>query len=127
MDSKEDLKLLALKATKLNKIGIVSDEDLARMIELWKNHEPDTVPKPKTKKRISVRTHFVSRKEMDIYNTKIERYRGESLMVARDKASLSRRQLAQAVGRSESTVRRWENGTQSPSVDAFKRLEKVIG
>lgn len=38
MKSKKELKDLVLKAKKLNKIGIVSNKDLRKMIYLYDNH-----------------------------------------------------------------------------------------
>lgn len=50
-----------------------------------------------------------------------------SLKAARVNANLTMDEAAQKVGINEATLRKWEKGSTSPTVDRFRKLCEVYG
>jgi transcriptional regulator with XRE-family HTH domain len=52
---------------------------------------------------------------------------GELIVEARRRAGLTQQQLAERVGRPQSTIARWESGVQAPSIDTTREVVRACG
>lgn len=52
---------------------------------------------------------------------------GELIVEARRRAGLTQQQLADRIGRPQSTVARWERGVQAPSIDTTREIVRACG
>ncbi len=51
----------------------------------------------------------------------------DKIRLYREKAGLSQRELAYAIGVSQAAVAQWENGTSQPTLDNLRKVADILG
>jgi len=59
------------------------------------------------------------------FTTVAQRF-GWNLKIARQKAGLTQRQLAQRMGRTQRRIAEWESGRRTPRIDSVVRLAEAL-
>lgn len=107
---------LQRKAARLNKLGIVNNAAMKRINDAVSEEKTKLYEKTLTDRAKRLLTsHSKDKVELKIV-----------IRTARDDMRMSQRQFGAYVGKSETTIQRWETGRQTPSDEAMNQVRERL-
>lgn len=107
---------LQRKAARLNKLGIVSNDAMGRI-----NGAMISSVKPESRK-----VPGVMRLNVETIRTSPGKIPENAIRATRNELQLSQRQFGAVVGKSETTIQRWETGKQKPKASSIRQIQKAL-
>lgn len=106
---------LQKKAARLNKLGIVNNAAMKRINDAVSEEKTKLYEKTLTGRAKHLLTSRIEKVELKI-----------AIRTARDEMRMSQRQFGAYVGKSETTIQRWETGRQTPSDEAMNQVRERL-